>query len=243
MEKPEILSDLHYLPIILFVALPSTFILTYIMAVLLNHVEAGFPYISDAATYAPESCIFAQFINMITALMCFIIYIRYSQVKMCSIIYRHQTSLPRWNNAALILGLVSNLGLSIVANFQETSVIVVHLIGALLCFGCGAAYFWIQAMCSYYMHPIGCSLRIAYLRLVLSAFCTVCFFVILVTGILAHMAYNGTNPRKWYKDDGGWELHVVSTVAEWICAIGFCAYILTFTDEFREIQLIQPKAI
>lgn len=41
---------------------------SYIIAVLLGHVEAEFPYISDAATYAPESCIFAQFINMIAML-------------------------------------------------------------------------------------------------------------------------------------------------------------------------------
>lgn len=38
------------------------------IAVWLGHVQAGFPYISDAATYAPESCIFAQLINMTSAL-------------------------------------------------------------------------------------------------------------------------------------------------------------------------------
>lgn len=41
---------------------------SYVIAVMLGHVEAGFPYISDTATYAPESCIFAQFINMIAML-------------------------------------------------------------------------------------------------------------------------------------------------------------------------------
>lgn len=35
---------------------------------MLGHVEAGFPYISDTATYAPESCIFSQFINMFAML-------------------------------------------------------------------------------------------------------------------------------------------------------------------------------
>lgn len=41
---------------------------SYIIAVMLGHVEAGFPYISDTATYAPESCIFSQFINMFAML-------------------------------------------------------------------------------------------------------------------------------------------------------------------------------
>lgn len=74
----------------------------------------------------------------------FMIYIRYSQVKECIRAFGSPTSLPKWNHWALIFGLISTAGLSIVANFQETSVIVVHLIGALLCFGGGTVYFWTQ---------------------------------------------------------------------------------------------------
>ncbi|XP_011636718.1 uncharacterized protein LOC105426957, partial [Pogonomyrmex barbatus] len=99
------------------------------------------------------------------------------------------------------------------------------------------------AICSFYLHPSGCSLRLAHLRTALSTFCTVCFFVILITGVLARLAYKGTNPRKWYKEDGGWELHVASTITEWLCAIAFCAYILTFTDEFRDVRISPPKVI
>ncbi|XP_026831106.1 uncharacterized protein LOC113563580 [Ooceraea biroi] len=243
METQEFLANLHYLPIAVFFSLPTVFILTYVIAVLLGHVEAGFPYISDAATYAPESCIFSQVVNLIAILMCFTIYIRYSQVKECTNAFSSPACLPKWNHWALIFGLISSAGLSIVANFQETSVIVVHLIGALLCFGSGTAYFWTQAACSFYLHPSGCSLRLAHLRMALSTFCTVCFFVILITGVLARLAYKGTNPRKWYKEDGGWELHVASTITEWLCAMAFCAYILTFTEEFRDIRISPPKVI
>nr|XP_031827328.1 uncharacterized protein LOC116424718 [Nomia melanderi] len=242
MDKQDFLTNLHYLPIFLFISLPSVFIVTYIIAVVLGHVEAGFPYISDAATYAPESCIFAQFINMLAMLMSFVVYIRYSQVKECTTIFSLQTSLPKWNHWALIFGLTSTFGLSVVANFQETSVLVVHFIGALLCFGGGTAYFWTQAVCTFYLHPLGCSLRLAHLRTALSIFCTVCFFVTLITGVLSHLAYKGTNPQKWYKEDGGFELHVASTVTEWICAAAFCVYLLTFTDEFRDIKISHPKA-
>lgn len=38
--------------------------LRYIAAVLQGHVEPEFPYISDDATYSPESCVFGQLINM-----------------------------------------------------------------------------------------------------------------------------------------------------------------------------------
>ncbi|XP_043261223.1 DNA damage-regulated autophagy modulator protein 1-like [Colletes gigas] len=242
MDKHDFLVNLHYLPILLFVSLPAVLILTYVIAVLLGHV-AGFPYISDAATNAPESCIFAQFINMIAMLMSFVVYIRYSLVRECSSTFSLQSSLPKWNRWALIFGLTSTFGLSVVANFQETSVIVVHFIGALLCFGGGTAYFWTQAVCSFYLHPLGCSLRLAHLRTALSIFCTVCFFVSLITGVLSRMAYKGTNPRKWYKGDGGWELHVASAITEWVCATAFCVYILTFTDEFRDIKISHPRVV
>ncbi|XP_078053796.1 DNA damage-regulated autophagy modulator protein 2-like isoform X1 [Augochlora pura] len=243
MEHQDYLINLHYLPIFLFIALPSVFIATYVISVLLGHVEAGFPYISDTATYAPESCIFAQFVNMLAMLMSFVVYIRYSQVKECTTVFSLQSSLPKWNHWALIFGLMSTFGLSVVANFQETSVLVVHFIGALLCFGGGTAYFWTQAVCTFYLHPLGCSLRLAHLRTGLSIFCTVCFFVTLITGVLSHLVYKGTNPRKWYKEDGGWELHVASTVTEWICAIAFCIYLLTFTDEFRDLKISHPTVI
>lgn len=42
------------------------------------------------------------------------------------------------------MGLISSFGLSIVANFQETNVFIVHIIGAFMCFGAGTIYFWIQ---------------------------------------------------------------------------------------------------
>lgn len=46
---------------------------------------------------------------------------------------------------------------------------------------------------------------------------------------------------KWLRDDGGWEMHMVSSATEWLCAIAICIYILSFTYEFREIQLSYPK--
>lgn len=35
----------------------------YIASIVQNHVVPDVPYISDAATYSPESCIFGQLIN------------------------------------------------------------------------------------------------------------------------------------------------------------------------------------
>lgn len=36
----------------------------YIIAVYNEHVEPGFPYISETGSFSPESCIFGQFLNV-----------------------------------------------------------------------------------------------------------------------------------------------------------------------------------
>ena len=51
----------------------------------------------------------------------------------------------------------------------------------------------------------------------------------------------GKDPRKWYPEDGGWEMHVASTVSEWIVATSFCVYILSFVQEFRTIKIEEPQ--
>jgi hypothetical protein len=51
----------------------------------------------------------------------------------------------RFNKVTLAFGLASCVGLDIVANFQESNVIVVHMLGAFLCFAAGTIYFILQA--------------------------------------------------------------------------------------------------
>ena len=47
------LPELHIYPILTAVIFPFTFILTYTIAVLLQHTEFDWPYISDTAAYPP----------------------------------------------------------------------------------------------------------------------------------------------------------------------------------------------
>ncbi|XP_054271761.1 DNA damage-regulated autophagy modulator protein 2 [Macrosteles quadrilineatus] len=235
------ISNLHLLPVSLFILFPSTFLGTYIAAVLQGHVEPEFPYISDDATYSPESCVFGQLINTGSILLCLLVYIRYCEVVQFFEDYSISPRAIKLNKAGLWLGLLSSFGLSLVANFQETNVIYVHFAGALLCFGVGTIYFWVQAVLSSHLHPIAHSSAMVWFRYVLSAICTVLFFVILVTGIISHLQFHGSNPRKWHPEDGGWVLHVISTASEWVVAICFCLYILSFTSEFREITFTHPQ--
>uniref|UniRef100_A0A1B6FDX0 CWH43-like N-terminal domain-containing protein n=1 Tax=Cuerna arida TaxID=1464854 RepID=A0A1B6FDX0_9HEMI len=235
------INNLHLLPISLFILFPTTFLGTYIAAVLQGHVEPEFPYISDDATYSPESCVFGQLINIGSVLLCLVIYIRYCEVVQFFDDYSMSPRAEKLNRMGLWFGFLSSFGLSLVANFQETNVIYVHFAGALLCFGIGTIYFWVQAILSYHMHPVANSLAMARLRVLLSVITSVLFFVIVVTGIISHLQFHGSNPRKWHPEDGGWVLHVVSTASEWVVAICFCIYILSFSSEFREITFTHPQ--
>lgn len=49
-----------------------------------------------------------------------------------------------WNTAAKWCGAIACLGISVVGNFQESTVAGVHFLGALGAFGVGAIYFLIQ---------------------------------------------------------------------------------------------------
>lgn len=70
-------------------------------------------------------------------------YIRYTQVKL-SIDSGEIDLREGWNTASMYCGIIACLGLSVVANFQETSVFAVHILGALAAFGIGATYFLLQ---------------------------------------------------------------------------------------------------
>lgn len=70
-------------------------------------------------------------------------YIRHRQVQ-----FAIETSIielsPKWNNWSMGVGTAGCLGMSLVANFQETSIVAVHGIGAILAFAVGSVYFMIE---------------------------------------------------------------------------------------------------
>jgi hypothetical protein len=51
----------------------------------------------------------------------------------------------------------------------------------------------------------------------------------------------GKDPTKWYPGDPGWPLHVCSTVSEWLMALSFNLFLLTFVTEFKKVKLDSPK--
>lgn len=105
------MSRIYLFPIAVFLLFQVTFICTYIAAILQGHVVPDVPYISDAATYSPESCVFGQLINIGAVLLGIVIYIRFRQIE--RIIQHHQNLIPivkTWNDIGFWFGMGSCIG-------------------------------------------------------------------------------------------------------------------------------------
>lgn len=97
-------------------------------------------------------------------------------------------------------------------------------------------------------------------RWILGIVSTVTFFTCFCFAGLAMMKYQGRQPRilsthtkcylinvilgtdmtKWKKADGGYSLHLVSTITEWILGVATMTYVFTFTFDFQHFKLIEP---
>ncbi|XP_042562523.1 modulator of macroautophagy TMEM150B-like [Clupea harengus] len=138
------------------------------------NVTAGFPYISACGSYAPQSCLFSQICNVSSFLIMWIVVIRYQQVRDLG------DQCRRANLAALVLGFISSLGISILGNFQQSVSMGVHLLGAFLAFFVGLAYFWVQLWLTYKAEPSQDRRWMGPLRAFFCSLCTVFFIVMAV---------------------------------------------------------------
>jgi len=237
------LPPLYTYPLVSSLLLPATFILTYTLSVSLGHAELDWPYISDTATRPPESCIFSQLVNLGALLVAITFYIRYKQVSEYCNSYQLSRRLRKLNYVSLWIGWGGALGLSIVANFQETEVWTVHIIGLYLCFGLGMLWMWCCVVTSFHLHPLTTSKFMLVVRSFLALVNSCAFLLMMIAAEVAKYYYHGSDPTKWDPDDGGWSWHVVSTVSEWIMALALDLCILSLVMEFRKIGLEGPRIV
>lgn len=224
------MPHVFWAPIVAFAVCQSTFLSTSI-AVIYHH-NVTWPYVSEGATYPPESCVFSEMINFASLLLAGIIYVRYRQID--RLLYHHVRLLKRvarQNVIALWFGLIACGGFSIVANFQLTEMPVVHYIGAFSCFGLGTVYFWMQGFISYSVRSHAGSKQMAYARISMAAICTCSFCIAVFTSCAATQIIfdEGETQSCRYKD--------YSSMAEWVIATAFSFFILSFTSDFKTIKM------
>ena len=74
----------------------------------------------------------------------------------------------------MFVGILSIFGILLVANFQETNVMSVHMMGTYIAFVLGCLYCWLHSYLSYLTIPVGLLSKIKfYMRVILSLIATV----------------------------------------------------------------------
>ncbi|KAJ8921752.1 hypothetical protein NQ315_010662 [Exocentrus adspersus] len=205
-----------------------------------GHVSDSIPYISDTGTLPPESCIFGQALNILWVIISLIMYIKYLQVNYLLNKFNmgdHQDL----NRRTLDVGLFAAFGSSIVANFQETNLFLIHWGGAVTVFGIGAAYQCMQTILYVRLIPVLGQKKLTKVRIGLATLSSLSFLVFFVAALMSYYQKRvNDNYLHWKRDDGGYELHNVSVIFEWICASSTMAYLTLFLEEFKNITLNAP---
>ncbi|KAJ8932291.1 hypothetical protein NQ314_014784 [Rhamnusium bicolor] len=206
-----------------------SFIFRYGIAVLEGHLSPLFPYISGTGTTPPESCIFGFMLNIGAILLYAGFYIRYRLPE-----FIKNLGPECLNNLSHFLGIVCCLGMVTVANFQESNILAVHMLGALCTFGSATIYCCIQVAWITWKSEVSQFLKLS--RTFLCIVLIPSFINNILFGNLAIREFKGNNTLKWTKEDDGYNFHLVATFSEWIMAVVLNIYIFSFQYEFKMIR-------
>ncbi|CAL8106876.1 unnamed protein product [Calicophoron daubneyi] len=228
---------LQYLPISLDILMFGTFATSYSISSVSGNVSVLFPYISETGTLVPESCVFGQLLNLCACLGALCVYVWY--LHQMYRIEHNECIRPHhiFARITLAVGMLSALGISIVANFQATSVLSVHLLGAMLAFSGGNVYCILLAYSTRY--HLGAPIWLWTLR---SLLCFLSVIAHILVPVFARLAGEmRLPPRKYEVNDEGYLFHALSVTFEWVLAASQMIFFLTMTYELRNFTMSSVK--
>lgn len=242
---------------------------SYTIALLTNNVN-GFRYISDAGRYPPASSFFSLCLNVISVMFAITVYVRYKQIEQFYVRRdRLRTFADRphaygstnndgqlmtvrqeddvttskkivnRNYMSLWVGWIAVLGIMILCNFRSGDVAVAHKLGAIICFTFGPLYCCYQTSLSYYMVGVVNTLRMARIRLTLSILMIICFANCVITGWMANNMFQTS--EQVLQETHHYGLYLYSAINEWLLAVTFDLFILTFVGEMYKVSLSGPE--
>ncbi|EDO49661.1 predicted protein, partial [Nematostella vectensis] len=226
-----------YLPLFWCLFTCFTFVLCYAIAVNTGHIYPFVPAISDTGAQVPEANVFSQLFNFSCLLLVANMFVRYLQFDLVTKGYDSiELGFARLNRIAFGFGVVSAFGGTIIANFPSQEMVYFHDAGAVLLFGSGAVYCWIQTVLTYRMSLNGLApVPLFAVRLILTGILSV-FGCSILSFVLSFQQSEHTVAH-WQPDDPGYSLHVLSNMGEWLAALCFGLFSMTFFDEFQLITL------
>jgi hypothetical membrane protein len=119
-------------------------------------------------------------------------YVRFMQIKVFfNASSEYEGKIAKWNKIGLVFGIISGIGAAVVGNFQENSVLAMHVIGASMAFGGGSTFLIIQAWFSFKLLAFHGTKFLATVRMVLSCCCLLLFVTSLLTGMISTSKFTG----------------------------------------------------
>lgn len=132
--------------------------------------------------------------------------------------------------------------LSVLWKFQDSIITGIHDVGAVVLFTFGGFYFWIQTIMTYLMKPYDVySSCLCHLRLILTttiSLCSIAFFTASAYGYKQFLQNSHNHDiGQWRPGDGGYELHIIGNMCEWLTLFAFVGMSLTFVREFQQVSI------
>ncbi|XP_026019505.1 modulator of macroautophagy TMEM150B isoform X1 [Astatotilapia calliptera] len=173
------------------------------------NLTEGIPYISQCGTSNPQSCLFSQVCNICCFLALWVVAIRFQQV-------RDYGDHGKGNIASIVLGFTSSISISVTGNFQQSVLMIIHTVGAVLAFFLGLAYFWVQLYLTYRAQPSQDRWWVGPVR---ATFCIICTVTVIVMSIFHITGFSSG-----------------AAACEWILVMSFFCLFGLFAAEFRHID-------
>ncbi|XP_063336622.1 transmembrane protein 150C [Pelmatolapia mariae] len=164
------------------------------------------PYISIAGNFPPASCVFSEVMNLAAFVGFFIAVFRYLQLK-------GKIDKPWLNISSLVVFSISSFGMTIVGNFQVFTEENIHNVGAVMVFGLGTLFCWLQSYITLRVNLKNEGKMAAIARFLLSGFITLC--MILYFSLMSQ------------------RLHMHASRCQWALVMMLLIFISTFAIEFR----------
>merc|ERR1712013_746633 len=215
----------------------------YAIAVGTDAVNPVFPYISDTGTTPPSSCVFGLLLSISAGFGVGVIFIQHRHLESK---ITHQ-GVHALNDVAMLAGLLTCLGMIMVASFQWTVAGVPHIVGSAMVYLFGGMYCCCQSVLS--IKRVGppasrcvILLRVALSFVVLAGWAMALLFMMLANAEATDAAsYNGTTfgwnqKLHWISTYPGYAQHLVSVFSEWSSSFALLLFFATYYKDFKNLN-------
>ncbi|KAH8853118.1 DNA damage-regulated autophagy modulator protein 2 [Schistosoma japonicum] len=234
---------LQWVALLLALIMSSTVLMTYLISVNRGHVNAELPFISSTGAYPPESCIFGEGLNLAAFLSFICAFFWYLiALERTKFMGTHQ---PRCLlKFMVIISLIAAIGLTLVGNFQQVNVELIHDIGAGMAFYGTTCYILLCALVS--QRYLGTHWCIWIFRLLLGIAATIATIMFSVCHTVSRINFNGTQEESLiyrHPGQGGFSFYLCSTSFEWVAGFFIILFFITWAYEFRLYAIQLPQII